>query len=81
MVTSTLLTNTPRAATQRTLRTITLAFLACGCRTVYDGGDKHDGEVVVCPNLYTCDGHDGGWTTINQALAGSLPRPVRNDHA
>ena len=58
--------------TQRPLRTITLAFLVCGCRTVYDSGDRHDGDIVVCPNLYTCDGHDGGWTTISQTLAGSL---------
>lgn len=58
--------------TQRPLRTITLAFLACGCRTVYDSGHRQDGDVVVCPNLYTCDGHDGGWTSITQTLPGSL---------
>lgn len=61
-----------RTDTQRPLRTITLAFLACGCRTVYDSGNRHHGDVVVCPNLYTCDGHDSGWTTISQTLPGSL---------
>jgi hypothetical protein len=54
--------------------TILLAFLACGCRTVYDRDDRRDGEIVVCPNLYTCNGHNGGWTTITETLAGSLPR-------
>lgn len=51
---------------------LTWAFLACGCRTVYDGHDRDIGDVVVCPNLATCDRHHGGWTTITETLAGTL---------
>jgi hypothetical protein len=76
MIPSTLLAD-PQPAPQ----TITLAFLACGCRTVYDRADRNVGDVVVCPNLYTCDDHDKGWTSITETLAGSLPGVVRTGAA
>lgn len=28
---------------------LTWAFLACGCRSVYDSHDRDIGDVVVCP--------------------------------
>jgi hypothetical protein len=58
-------------------RSVTFAILACGCRTVYDHRRPHASETVVCPNLLTCDGHRGGWTTVRQTLTGTLLPPTR----
>jgi hypothetical protein len=57
---------------QDSTRSVTFAFLACGCRTVYDDRHPPTGEIVICPNLLTCDGHRNGWTTVRQTLGGTL---------
>lgn len=57
-------------------RSVTFAFLACGCRTVYDDRDPEASEIVVCPNLLTCNGHRSGWTTVRQTLTGTLVPPA-----
>lgn len=62
---------------QDSTRPVTFAFLACGCRTVYDDRDPEVSEIVVCPNLLTCNGHRGGWTTVRQTLTGTLVPPAR----
>jgi hypothetical protein len=58
-------------------RTVTFVCLACGCRTVYDDRYPQISEIVICPNLLTCDGHRGGWTTVRQTLTGTLVPPAR----
>lgn len=62
---------------QHSTRAVTFAYLACGCRTVYDDRAPQPGETVICPNLLTCDGHRGGWTTVRQTLTGTLLPPTR----
>ena len=62
---------------QDSTRSITFAFLACGCRTVYDDRHPPTREIVICPNLLTCDGHRSGWTTVRQTLTGTLLPPAR----
>jgi predicted secreted protein len=61
---------------QQSTRAVTFAFLACGCRTVYDDHDPQPGQTVVCPNLLTCEGHHGGRTTVRQTLTGTLLPPA-----